>query len=32
VKKAVELSSGEEVAIKIMKFTDEDFASRKEML
>ena len=32
VKKAVELSTGLEVAIKLMKFTDEDFATRKEML
>ena len=27
VKKAVELSTGLEVAIKLMKFTDEDFAA-----
>jgi hypothetical protein len=32
VKKAVELSSGREVAIKLMKLTDEDFETRKEML
>ena len=32
VKKAVELTTGLEVAIKLMKFTDEDFATRKEML